>query len=80
MKKVKVFGSDYNEVALKCGGIIYVEPFDDHEEEDRCKFYDENMNYIDYIDVANEEDFAHMRSLIAEAVICYFLAHKLIWF
>ena len=45
-------------VNLKCGGHIYVEPFDDHEEEDRCKFYDENMNYLDYIDISYEEDFA----------------------
>ena len=45
-------------VNLKCGGHIYVEPFDDHEEEDRCKFYDENMNYLDYIDVSGEELFA----------------------
>lgn len=58
MRKVKVFGSDYIEVALNCGGHIYVEPFDNHEEEERCKFYDENMNYIDYIDIAWEEDFA----------------------
>ena len=61
MERVKVFGSDYNEVTLKCGGVIYVEPFDDHEEKDRCKFYDENMNYIDYIDIAWEEDFARAR-------------------
>ena len=59
MRKVNVSGSDYNEVTLKCGGVIYVEPFDDHEEEDRCKFYDENMNYLDYIDVASEELLAH---------------------
>ena len=59
MVKVNINGDDYNKVTLKCGGHIYVEPFDDHEEEDRCKFYDENMNYLDYIDVANEETFAH---------------------
>jgi hypothetical protein len=69
MKKVKVFGSDYNEVALKCGGVIYVEPFDDHEEEERCKFYDENMNYIDYIDVTGEELLAGARY---DEVIKYF--------
>lgn len=61
MEKVKVFGSDYNKVELKCGGHIFVEPFDDHEEEDRCKLYDEYMNYWDYIDVGGDEILAHAR-------------------
>lgn len=50
-----------NKINLKCGGHIYIEPFDNHEEEDRCKFYDENMNYLDYIDVGGEEILAHAR-------------------
>lgn len=57
MRTVNIFGYDYNEVELKCGGHIYIEPFG--EEEECCKIYDENMNYLDYIDVAYEEDFAH---------------------
>ena len=61
MEKVKVFGSDYNKVELKCGGFIFIEPFDDHEEEDRCKIYDEHMNYWDYVDVGGDEILAHAR-------------------
>lgn len=37
-----------NKVELKCGGYVYVEPFEDYEEEERCKIYDENMVYLDY--------------------------------
>ena len=37
-----------NKIELKCGGFVYIEPFNDYEEEERCKIYDENMNYLDY--------------------------------
>lgn len=50
-----------NKINLKCGGHIFVEPFDDHEEEDRCKIYDEHMNYWDYIDIGGDEILAHAR-------------------
>ena len=50
-----------NKVNLKCGGFVYIEPFNDHEEEDRCKLYDEYMNYWDYIDVGGDEILAHAR-------------------
>lgn len=46
-------------VNLKCGGHVYIEPFDDGEEVDRRKIYDENMNYLDYIDVSSEDLLAH---------------------
>lgn len=49
MERIKIMNEDYNKVELKCGGCVYIEPFDDHEEEERCKIYDENMNYLDYI-------------------------------
>lgn len=32
-------------------GFIYVEDYEDHEEKERCKIYDENNNYLDYISV-----------------------------
>ena len=50
-----------NKVNLKCGGFVYIEPFGEGEEDDRCKIYDDNMNYWDYIDVGGEEILAHAR-------------------
>lgn len=32
-------------------GFIYVEDYEDHKEKERCKIYDENNNYLDYISV-----------------------------
>lgn len=32
-------------------GRIFIEPYEDHEEEDRCKIYDEYEGYIDYIPI-----------------------------
>lgn len=58
MEEIEIGGSKYNKVSLKCGGCVYVEPFDNGEEDDRRKIYDENMNYLDYIDISFEEDFA----------------------
>lgn len=58
MEKIEFGGCKYNKVELKCGGCVYVEPFDDGEEDDRRKIYDENMNFLDYIYVSYDEDFA----------------------
>lgn len=41
-------------------GFIYIEDYDDHEEYDRCKIYDENKQYIDYIPLQDgEEDYTN---------------------
>ena len=61
-----------NKINLKCGGFVYIEPFDDHEEEDRCKIYDENGNYISEINVGYEELFAkaHYDAVVREMADC----------
>ena len=61
-----------NKINLKCGGHIFVEPFDDHEEEDRCKIYDEYDNYISEIYVNYEELFAkaHYDAVVQEMANC----------
>lgn len=37
-------------------GFFYIEDYEDHEEENRCKIYDERMSYLDYIWVCNYGD------------------------
>lgn len=37
-------------------GFFYVEDYEDHEEENRCKIYDERMVYLDYIAVFDYGD------------------------
>lgn len=61
MKEVYIYDNLYYMIEMKCGGHVFVEPFDDREEDDRCKVYDENFNYLDYIDLAwQDELFAEM--------------------
>ena len=43
---------DYRKIFIpKANGFIYVEEYDKGEEENRCKIYDSNWEYLDYIDI-----------------------------
>ncbi len=47
-------------------GFFYVEDYEDHEEENRCKIYDERMSYLDYIWIDDESDFTRYNRIIEE--------------
>lgn len=45
-----------NKIKLKNGGFVYIEPFNDYEDDERCQIYDENMNYLDFY-YTNHDEF-----------------------